>query len=125
MPQATSTATDPPIPLASPGWVGDSRFLLRQIVLKDFRIRYRNMSLGIFWSVLNPMVMIVLLTFIFTQVFVSKTPNYPMVILTGLIPFNFFSLAWSSSTTSLIDNSSLFKRIPIRTEMIPIAVVLL
>ncbi len=124
MVQTNSSATDAPPPLTSPGWVGNSRFLLWQIVLKDFRIRYRNMSLGVFWSVLNPLVMIVLLTFIFTQVFTSTTPKYPMVILTGLIPFNFFALAWSSSTTSLIDNSSLFKRIPIRTEMIPVAVVL-
>ena len=117
--------THPPQPaLSPPAWVGDTRFLLFQIVLKDFRIRYRNMSLGVFWSVLNPMVMIVLLTFIFTQVFVSKIPNYPLVILTGLIPFNFFTLAWSSATTSLIDNASLFKRIPIRSEMIPVAVVL-
>ncbi len=116
-----STATPA---LASPTWSGDTPFLLYQIVLKDFRIRYRNMSLGIFWSVLNPMVMIVLLTFIFTQVFVSNTPNYPMVILTGLIPYNFFALAWSTATTSLIDNSTLFKRIPIRAELIPIGVVL-
>jgi len=81
------------------------------------------MSLGIFWSVLNPLVMLSVLTFIFTNVFASKTPNYPLVILTGLIPFNFFTLAWSSATTSLIDNASLFKRIPIRSTMIPVAVV--
>lgn len=120
---ATPNAAPPPV-LSSPAWSGDTSFLLYQIVLKDFRIRYRNMSLGIFWSVLNPMVMIVLLTFIFTQVFVNHTPKYPLVILTGLIPYNFFALAWSTATTSLTDNSTLFKRIPIRCEMIPVGVVL-
>lgn len=110
--------------LPGPGWTGDGWFLLRQLVLKDFRVRYRNMSLGIFWSILNPLVMIGVLTYVFTQIFPSQSTMFPLIVLTGLIPYNFFSLAWATATTSLVDNAPLFKRIPIRRELVPIAVVL-
>lgn len=99
-------------------------FLTAELVLKDFRVRYRNMSLGVFWSLLNPLTMMAILTFVFTQVFQSRIPHYPLYVLCGLIPYNFFTLSWVTATLSISENPALVKRVPLQTALLPLVSVL-
>ena len=106
-------------------WHGEYFFVLQNLMAKDFRVRYRNNGLEIFWSLLNPLIMMAVLTFVFTKIFPNiRQPQYPVFVLCGLIPFNFMALSWGIGTGCIVENTGLIKRTTFPKEMIPLASVL-
>lgn len=101
------------------------RFALRNLILKDFRIRYRNMSLGVLWSVINPLVMLGILVVIFTFIYPhSGGGNFPVFILIGLVSYNSASLCLQAATGCVVDNAALVKKVVFPHHILPLSVVL-
>jgi len=99
--------------------------LTYNLAKKDLKVRYKTASLGFLWAILNPLLMMGVLTIVFSMFFRVKTGSpYSIFVLTGLIPWVFFNLSLSSCTTSVTDNSSLIKKVYFPREIIPISIIL-
>lgn len=86
-------------------------FLLVNLVKKDITLKYRRSVLGILWSVLNPLLMMIVITAVFQKLFRFDIQNFPLYYLTGLLVFNFVSEATSGAMTSIIASASLIKKV--------------
>ncbi len=95
-------------------------YLLRSLVMRELKARYKNSFLGVLWSLLTPLGLMLIFTAIFTAQG-GQLREYPIFILTGMIPWQFFSGALISGTTAVIGNSSLIKKVYFPRELLPIA----
>jgi ABC-type polysaccharide/polyol phosphate export permease len=103
--------------------------LIRNLVARDLKVRYKNSVLGILWSWLNPLFMMAVYTVVFTVMQptrVGEVPveQFPAFILCALLPWNFFSSAVIQSVDSIIQNANLVKKVYFPREILPLAVVL-
>lgn len=101
------------------------RELLRNLVVSDLKARYKNSVLGFFWSLLNPLGMML----VFTLIFGLLVPNvqierYPLFLLCGLLPWNYFSASVQGSLYSVLGNAGLVKKVYFPRAILPIATVL-
>jgi ABC-type polysaccharide/polyol phosphate export permease len=102
------------------------RELVRNLVTRDMKVRYRNSIFGFAWSLLNPLLMLVVLSVVFTLVFERATPveNFPAFLIVGLIAWNFTSSSLARAVNSVIENYRLVNKVFFPREVIPISVVL-
>jgi lipopolysaccharide transport system permease protein len=101
------------------------RELVYNLTLRELKVRYKNSALGFFWSLLNPLGMMVVFTIVFTFLMPDNAlPKYPIFLLCGLLPWNFFSAGVLVSMHSIVGNGNLIKKIYFPRESLPIATVL-
>lgn len=100
------------------------RELLRNLVARDLKVRYRNSILGFIWCLLNPLLMMGVFTFVFTVLMKSAIPNYPVFILIGILAWNFHATAVTGALGSIVQNSGLVLKVYFPRETLPLAVVL-
>ncbi len=94
------------------------RFLLIQLVKRDFKLKYRGSMLGVLWSVLNPLLNMLVLSVVFSQVF-RAVDNYKMYLLAGLTIFNFFSEATNLTCSSIVSNFGMMTKVYFPKIIIP------
>ena len=99
-------------------------FILQQLVTKDFKLKYRRSVLGVVWSVLNPLLMMAVLTLVFSNMFRFNIDHYPLYLILGTVLFTLMSDATNGAMSSIIDASSLIKKVRVKKAVFPVEKVL-
>jgi len=99
------------------------RELIKNLVVSDLKVKYANSILGFAWSLLNPLLMLIVLYFVFSNVFKSQN-NFAVYILIGLLAWRFFSIGTSSALNSIVGKPSLVTKIFIPRQILTLSSVL-
>jgi lipopolysaccharide transport system permease protein len=100
------------------------RGLLRSLIVRNLKLRYKSSMLGFAWTLLSPLLMMGAFTFVFTVLMPSgQVDRYPLFVLCGLLPWQFFSSALSYSVGTVVHNAHLVKKIYFPREILPLAAV--
>ncbi|HXX57958.1 MAG TPA: ABC transporter permease [Thermodesulfovibrionales bacterium] len=96
---------------------------LRNLVIRDIKVRYKRSFLGFLWVMLNPLLMMLIMNMVFSGLFKVSTQNYTAYLLSGIILWNFFSQSTTTAVLSLLSNSNLIKKIYIPKSVFPLSVI--
>lgn len=98
-------------------------FLMKQLIARDFKVKYKRSVLGVLWSLLYPVLMMIVMSIVFSQMFKFNVEgvNYLVYLMTGLVMFNYFSEASNAAMTSVVNNFSLMTKVYIPKYIFPIS----
>lgn len=98
-------------------------FLLKQLIARDFKVKYKRSVLGVLWSLLYPVLMMAVMAVVFSNVFKFSVPgvNYLVYLMTGLTFFNYYSEASNLSMSAVVANFSLLNKIYIPKYIFPLS----
>lgn len=101
------------------------RELLLNFAKKELKVKYKNSVLGFFWSLLNPVLMMLIFSFVLGFIFKDpKIDNFPIFVLAGLLPWNFFNSSIQGATGSIVANAGLIKKVYFPRELLPLSITL-
>lgn len=99
------------------------QFLLTS-VKKEFRGKYKKSFFGVLWSFINPLLQLLIYAIVFPFILRVQEENYIMFLFTALVPWNFFSATLSQSTSVIISNGGILKKVYFPREILPISIVI-
>ena len=102
-------------------------FIITSLVGKDFKLKYRRSILGVVWSVLNPLLMMIVMAAVFTVFFTHDDPStepYPVYLILGTTLFGLMSSSTTSGASSILSSASLIKKVRINKMVFPVQKVL-
>ena len=100
------------------------RELVRNLVLRDLKARYKNSVLGFVWSLLNPLLMMLVFTVVFTVMLPTNIERFPVFILCGILPWNWFSGSVGGAIHTIVGNATLIKKVYFPREALPLSLIL-
>ena len=98
--------------------------LVLNLVSRDFKTRYKRSYLGILWSLLNPLLLILVYTLAFDYIMKIRVKDFPMFFMCGFLPWSYFSAGITTSLSSLSDSGYLIKAVYFPREIVPLSIVL-
>ena len=117
-------AAEPPGLARTLRGLGRYQHLLRNLVVKDLKLKYRGSVFGFVWSLANPLIMIAVYTFAFTYILNLRTPAFVFYLMLGILPWTFFASAIAMATGAIVDNGGLVRSVWFPRAILPIATVL-
>ena len=101
------------------------RYLLQHLVKRDVKVRYRNSVLGVVWSLLNPLMMMVVFTLVFGKLMPNESVRqYSIFVLVGLLPWQFFTGTMLMGTISITNSAAMIRKVYFPRELLPVSAVL-
>ncbi len=94
--------------------------LIWALALKNIRVKYKNSILGFFWSILNPLIFLLIFNYIFGKAF-PQIENYPLYAVTGIVVWTLFPVATNAVISSILENAGILKSIAIKPSTFPMA----
>ena len=85
------------------------QFLFRELVKRDFRQKYKKTTLGVIWSILNPLAEFLVLMLIFKNIFSRNTPHYTIYMLVGILNYTYFNNATHTGMQSFLNNAGIIQ----------------
>lgn len=100
------------------------RDLVRTLVARELKVRYRRSAIGFLWTMLQPLLTMLVMELVFSALFRVQLPNYPVYALAGILFWNFFSQSIVASMNSLRGNAQLLQKLPVPKAVFPLATVI-
>lgn len=88
-----------------------NQFLFEELVKRDFKKKYKRAALGIIWSMLSPLLMLMIISIAFGQFFGATIPHYTIYVLAGQIIFSYYSEATNNGMNALVNNAAIFTKV--------------